>query len=463
MTEIANYIFRANDIRGIADRDLNDTAVASIAVAYGEFLVEKNIKTIGLAKDVRLSSPRIYTVFEKWIKKTGITVYRIGKVPSPAAYFALYTKTEIDAIAIITASHNTAEYNGIKFNYLKKSVTPEEINELYQRSIAVNLSDYENKKGSKSLQLPILEDYIEYLAKQVSLKKKFNIVVDTANATGAIIAKPLFDKIGIKAKIINKKIDGTFPSHEPDPSVAENLVQLGQKVVERDADCGIGYDGDSDRIGVVDDLGRFIVGDVLMALFAKDILKKNPGASVVIEVKSSQLLIDTIKEAGGLVQMTKVGHGFIKRKIAETNALLAGELSGHMFFNDRYFGFDDAFYCTLRLLELLDTADKKLSELIDEFPKYYTSPEVHFPCVSDDEKFLIFNSIEKKFKKYENVDFTDGIRIQFPNGWGLVRPSNTQAMIGCRYEADSEEQLSFIQMEMETIIANCFKYKKEYI
>lgn len=461
MKSIPSHIFRANDIRGIADRDLTDKVTATIAISYAIFLKEKKINSVGIGRDIRLSSPRIHSVFVEWIRKAGVKVYDFGQTPSPAAYFAVFTKKEIDALAIITASHNPTEYNGIKLNYLQKSLSQEEILELYTLSRKVNLNDYANNKLAKYEEMVILPDYIDYLSHQFSFKKNFNIVVDPANATGCLISPLLFKKLKIDAKIINKKIDGSFPKHEPDPTVSENLKRLGKKVIKREADCGIGYDGDSDRIGVVDNLGRFIPCDILTALFAKNILKEHKGASIVIEVKSSQVLIDTIEKAGGVVQMTKVGHGFMKQKIAETKALLAGELSGHMFFCDRYFGFDDAFYCTLRLLEILDNTDKPLSDLIDEFPQYYNTPEIHLKCKSDQEKFRTFRKLEKDLKKFKNVTLTDGVRIQFKHGWGLVRPSNTQPVIVTRYEADSPKRLEDIQHEITSIIDQHFSGEKQ--
>ena len=460
MENVPAHIFRANDIRGIAEHDLGDAVVAAIAVAYALFLKDKKIKSIGVGRDVRLSSPRIHATFVEWIRKAGIKVFDFGEIPSPVAYYAGFTNKEIEALAVVTASHNPAEYNGIKFNYFKNSLTEKEILTLYKSALAIDLNDYKDNKLEKVKAVTILPEYIDYLHSQFSFKKKFNIVVDPANATGCIVSPLLFKRLGIDAKIINKKIDGSFPRHEPDPTVSENLLRLGKKVVARASDCGIGYDGDSDRIGVVDDKGRFISGDVLTALFAKDILKTNKGRSVVIEVKSSQVLIDAIKEAGGVVQMTKVGHGFMKIKMKETDALMAGELSGHMFFRDRYFGFDDAFYCTLRLLQLLDESDQKLSTLIDQFPKYYNTPEIHLLCDSDEEKFKLFKKMAKVFKQFKEVDLTDGVRIQFKHGWGLVRPSNTEAVIVTRYEADSAEHLEAIQLEMSAVIKRYFEDNK---
>ena len=449
------HIFRANDIRGKAESELTDPIVKSIAWALAELFSSHDVRRIGVARDVRLSSPRIMKSIVNQLSHLNLTVIDCGVLPSPVAYFAGHTEDDLDGFVIITASHNPSEYNGIKVNIKGQSLNASQVQQLFQW--ANQAPEINTSEEYKLEQRFIIPKYIDFLSKKFEIASDLKVVIDPANATGAIVAPKLLSALGVAHEVIHGEIDGTFPNHHPDPTVAANMKDLAQTVLANDADLGIGFDGDSDRIGVVDDKGRFISGDILTAIFANDILSNNPGASIVIEVKSSQLLIDCIESAGGKVEMSAVGHGFIKQKMAETNALLAGELSGHMFFSDDYFGYDDAFYCMLRLLKLLSTYNKKLSEIIDAFPVYFNTPEIHLICCSDEEKFSLFESIKADLINYPDYSDLDGLRINFEKGWALVRPSNTQPVIVTRYEANSNEALAEIRKEIGAVIGRYFK------
>lgn len=453
MSEIPRHIFRANDIRGIADIDLKDSVVRSIAGSFGKFLTEREVKSVGIGYDVRLTSPRIFKIYKEELLKFPLEVFDLGMVPSPVAYFVNHYYEEIEAVSIVTASHNPSEYNGIKFCVRGNSMTQDCIMELYRLS-----TNYTSPVTGKSAinQINAKQSYIDYLAKSFEGTNDFKVAIDTANATAGLIVPDLLDRIGQDYVIINEELDGTFPNHHPDPTIASNMQQLSDLVLSTGASVGFGFDGDSDRIGVIDDKGRFISGDVLTALFAKDILSRNSGP-VVIEVKSSQLLIDTITKSGGSVEMSKVGHSFIKKRIKESGALLAGELSGHMFFCDEYFGYDDAFYCMLRMIRLLKERGVNLSQLIDEFPSYYNTPEIHLVFNDDQSKFEMFNTIQELFKEADHVNRIDGIRISYEDGWGLIRPSNTQTVIVTRYEGKTKSALSRIKNEIESQIFRVFQ------
>lgn len=456
MQKLPGHIFRANDIRGVADIDLSEHVVRRIAGGFGLFLEEKGVKSLGIGYDVRLTSPRIFKAYIDELSKFSLRIFDLGMIPSPVGYFVNHHIGKVESVSIITASHNPSEYNGIKFCVKGKSMTQDCVKHLAALSESYELRDVNLATIQK---LDAKKSYIEYVSNLFSSNENLKVAIDTANATAGLIVPELLKEIGQNFEIINEELDGSFPNHHPDPTVERNMIQLSELVLNTGADVGFGFDGDSDRIGVVDDKGRFIPGDILTALFAKDVIAKIPGASIVIEVKSSQLLIDTIEEAGGQVQMSRVGHSFIKEKISESNAMLAGELSGHMFFCDNYFGFDDAFYCMLRLIDLLKEKGKKLSELIDEFPEYYNTPEIHLAFENDNQKFETFSKIKDLFDSQDNVNRIDGLRIMFDDGWGLIRPSNTQPVIVTRYEGKSNETLQKIKQEIEQKIFKVFKGK----
>ncbi len=436
-------IFREYDIRGLVPSELNVDSITLIAKAFGTHLRSLNLKTISVGGDVRTHTRELMDAFITAINSTGIDVIDIGFVTSPLCYFSAF-HLPVDGLAMITASHNPKNYNGIKMGVGKTTMFGAEITHI--RDLAMK-GEFATGNGTTRTQ-DITEDYIDYLAERFKLSRKVRMVFDPANATGALFGKRVFERVGAEVVSIYDSVDGTFPNHHPDPTVAENVVDLGKKVVELGFDVGIGLDGDSDRVGVVDEKGVLIPGDLLTLIFAKDILKDAPGSKIIYEVKSSQALEEEITKAGGQPILWKVGHSLLKKKMAEENAPLAGEVSGHIFFGDRWFGFDDAIYAALRFLEILDKTGKKPSELLAGVPTFYNTPEIRCGCENDEEKFRIASEAAAYFSaKYPVIDI-DGVRIQFGDGWGLVRASNTQPSLVTRFEAKTPERLEEIKNEV---------------
>lgn len=436
-------IFREYDIRGLVPSELNPDSIALIAKAFGTHLRSLDLKTISVGGDVRTHTRELMDAFITAINATGIDVIDIGIVTSPLCYFSAF-HLPVDGIAMITASHNPKNYNGIKMGVGKTTMFGAEITHI--RDIAMK-GEFATGNGTTRTQ-DITEDYIDYLAERFKLSRPIKMVFDPANATGALFGRRVFERVGAEVVSIYDTVDGTFPNHHPDPTVAENVVDLGKKVVELGFEVGIGLDGDSDRVGVVDEKGVLIPGDLLTLIFAQDILKDRPGSKIIYEVKSSQALEEEITKAGGQPILWKVGHSLLKKKMSEENAPLAGEVSGHIFFGDRWFGFDDAIYAALRFLEILDKTGKKPSELLAGFPKFHNTPEIRCGCENDAEKFRIAQEAAAYFSaKYPVIDI-DGVRIQFGDGWGLVRASNTQPSLVTRFEAKTPERLEEIKNEV---------------
>lgn len=428
-------IFRQYDIRGIVDKDLTDDVVENIGKAYGTYVKDKNVKKITLGGDCRLSSDRFRNVLKKGLLSTGLHVIDLGTCPTPLLYFSIrHLKTE--GGIMITGSHNPSDYNGFKLCIGPDTIHGEEIQNIRKVIEKEKFVTSEGKEESFEI-TPVYQDYLIKNAKVNN--KNIKIVIDAGNGTGGVVAKDIFTKLGIKTECLYCEMDGNFPNHHPDPTVPENLEDLKNRVLEISADVGIGYDGDADRIGIVDDKGNIIWGDQLMILFAREILQRKPGATFISEVKCSNVMYDDIKAHGGNAIMWKTGHSLIKEKMKEMGAELAAEMSGHIFFKDRYFGFDDAIYSSLRLVEILSNSDKKISEMLSNLPKTFTTPEIRVDC-PDSIKFQVVDKVRDFFKKeYEVID-VDGARILFPEGWGLVRASNTQPVLVLRFEANSIEQ-----------------------
>jgi phosphomannomutase/phosphoglucomutase len=331
----------------------------------------------------------------------------------------------------------------------KETLYGKTIQKIYD--IIQNQDFTEGEEGTSKDSYNILPEYHDYVINNIKLDKKISVVVDAGNGTGGVVAVPIFKQLGCDVTDLYCEMDGNFPNHHPDPTLPEALEDLIKKVIETKADLGIAYDGDADRIGVIDDKGQIIWGDKLMILFSRDILPTHPGAAVISEVKASKLLYDEINNLGGKPIMWKTGHSLIKKKIKEENALLAGEMSGHIFFADRFFGFDDAIYSSARLLEVLSRSDKNLSELFDDLPSTFNTPEIRV-YASEKMKFRIVEGVKEEFaKKYPIIDI-DGVRVLYPNGWALVRASNTQDSLVLRYEADTEKDLQMIQEEVKKVI-----------
>ncbi len=429
-------IFREYDIRGLADKDLNDKDVYLLGRALGTYY--QNSDSVVIGQDVRLSSPRIFKNLTKGLTDSGRNVIDIGMVPTPALYFSLFYYNISNGV-MITASHNPKEFNGFKVCHKKSTIFGKEIQKLRKIAEEGNFSTGKGEVSKKEIK----EDYINYLLKDIKIEKRLKVAVDTGNGTCGPIVDKLFARLDLDYLILNKEPDGNFPAHLPDPVVAEYIHELIETVKNKKFSVGLGFDGDGDRIGVIDENGGIIWGDVLLAIYAEDILKKLPGAKIIFEVKCSKGLIERIEALGGIPLMYKTGHSLIKAKMKEENAPLAGEMSGHIFFADRYFGFDDALYASLRLLEILSRG-KKLSELAGKIPRYYATPEIRV-ATPEEEKFKIVENLKAFFKKHYKVIDIDGIRVDFGDGWGLLRPSNTQPVLVMRFEAQTKKRLDEIQ------------------
>jgi len=453
MSKVNKNIFRKYDIRGIAESDLNNKSVELIGKAYGTYMRKQNKKNIIVGRDIRLSGKRIYKHLKKGLLSTGCNIINIGKTATPIFYFSIvhYNK---DGGIMITASHNPPEYNGFKMCNGIESVYGDNITELYH--IIENNNFHEDEKGKVS-NLDVMDTYKKEVIKDFNLDKDLKVILDSGNGSAALIAGELFESLGLNVKELFDTPDGKFPNHPADPTKKENLEKLIKTVKKENADIGIGFDGDVDRIGVVDEKGNLLYGDTLLGVYAKEMVKKHPDLKVVFEVKCSQGLVEYLNDMGAKPIMWKAGHSLIKAKMKETGALLAGEMSGHMFFKDRYHGFDDAFYAGMRLLEILSETKSNLSELANKIPEYKSTPELRLDCGSDDAKFRIIKELEEYFKnKYDVID-VDGVRILFDNGWALVRSSNTQPVIVLRMESKTNEGLKSI---LETIYSKLSEYNE---
>jgi len=444
---INEAIFREYDIRGLAESELADPVVERIAMAAAAVFVREGKKEIAMGMDGRPSSPRIKELFSRTLARYGLQVTDLGLVPTPVVYFAAF-RHNLGGAVIITASHNPSEYNGFKIMLGTAALYGDQIKEIYRLASA---GPFPAEKKGGVIKKDIVPEYLAYIEKNISLKRKIRVVVDGGNGTGGITAPDLYRRLGAEVIPLFCDVDGRFPNHHPDPTVAKNLQDLIAKVLETGADLGIGLDGDADRLGVVDGRGRILWGDQLLVIYARDILKSHPGATIISEVKASEVLYSEIRKYGGVPIMWKAGHSLIKKKIFEVNALAAGEVSGHVFFNDKWFGFDDAVYAGARLLEILAAGDSSLAEIFDTIPQVFNTPEIRVDA-GDDVKFRVVDAIRAHFQKILPVIDIDGARVKFPHGWALVRASNTQPSLVVRYEADSQEELQKIQNQVDEVI-----------
>jgi phosphomannomutase / phosphoglucomutase len=441
-------IFRQYDIRGIVKDDLTPDVVELLGRGFASWVINEGGKTVSIGRDGRLTGPDLRDAFIKGARAAGADVIDIGMVPTPLLYFSIY-HLHCDGAVMITGSHNPPEFNGFKMMMGKKTVFGDMIQDLLVR---IESENFTSGNGSYK-EVDLKQEYIDHIASDIKIPQKLKVALDSGNGVGGISAPPLFRKLGLEPVELFSDVDGNFPNHHPDPTVAENLVHLHKAVMDNNLDCGIAFDGDADRIGVVDDKGTILWGDRLLALFARYMLKNHPGATVIGEVKCSKALYDDIAKHGGNPIMWKTGHSFLKNKLQETGAKLAGEMSGHMFFNDRYFGYDDAIYAAARLVEIIATEGKPLSELLADLPVYPITPEMRVDC-PDEIKFKVVDIVSEYFKsKYDDVVDIDGVRINFEHGWGLVRSSNTQPVLVMRFEADTEERMLAYQKEVEDKVA----------
>lgn len=449
--DINPKIFREYDIRGIAGRDLDEGVVEILGKAMGTYLAERGKKDISLGRDCRMSSPAFSTALTRGLLSTGCSVTDLGIVPTPLVYFSVFHGKKEGSV-MITGSHNPPEYNGFKMMAGQDTLYGESIQDIFR---IIQKGAYAEGEGTASMHDSIT-DYLDCILGQVELPKSLKVVVDAGNGTAGPVAVPLFKRMGCEVVELFCEMDGRFPNHHPDPTLPEAMETLIRTVRESGADLGIGYDGDADRLGVVDDRGKLLWGDELLIIFARDLLPTHPGAAIISEVKASQLLYDEIEKHGGRPIMWRTGHSLIKKKIKEEKALLAGEMSGHIFFADRWFGFDDAIYTSARLLEIVSRSDGKLSEQLADLPQSFSTPEIRI-YASDEVKFDIVAAVREELAaKYPVIDI-DGVRAVFPEGWGLVRASNTQAVIVLRFEAGSEKALGEIEAEVRAVLEKNIK------
>ena len=450
---INSVIFREYDIRGVWQRDLTEEVVERIGRAFAVYLKDtlqkENIK-VSIGRDVRLSSSLMLKALSQGLLTSGIDIVDIGICPTPAQYFSLF-HLPIDGGVMITGSHNPPEFNGMKLSVDKETLYGEKIQEI--RKIAEE-GDFIQGIG-KAEEYEIIPKYLEYLRNSFPPLNGIKVVVDAGNGTAGLVAPQVMRGLGCEVTELYCNPDGNFPNHHPDPVVMDNLKDLIAEVVSSGSDIGIGYDGDADRIGVISDKGEVIWGDMLLVIFARDIIERRKAEGIqekpifIGDVKCSQIMYDEIERIGGNPIMWKTGHSLIKHKVKETGAPLGGELSGHMFFADRYFGYDDAIYASLRLLEILSKIGRpySLDRLLGDVPKSVSTPEIRVAC-PDDIKFQVVKRVKEEFKEYHFTDI-DGIRILFNKGWGLVRASNTQPALVLRFEAQDEQSLRDIKKIVE--------------
>ncbi|MBM7113439.1 phosphomannomutase/phosphoglucomutase [Archangium primigenium] len=441
------HIFREYDIRGLVDKDLTPEVVELLGQGLGTVVRRKGGRTVVVGRDCRESSTVFRDALCKGLTSTGLDVFDVGVVPTPLTYFAANT-LPVDGLAMITGSHNPPEYNGFKIGAGKTTFHGAEIQALRQ---LIEARDFERSERPGTVSpYDIITPYNHFVRQTVKMGRRgMKIVIDAGNGTGGAIAVPLFESMGFEVVPLFCDMDARFPNHHPDPTVVENLQDLIAAVKREKAEVGIAYDGDSDRIGVVDDQGNILWGDQLMILFSRYVLKASPGAAIVGEVKCSYTLYDDIVKHGGRPIMWKAGHSLIKAKMKEEHAELAGEMSGHIFFKNRYYGFDDAVYSSARLLEILTHEEQKLSGLLADVPRTYATPELRVDT-KEEKKFEIVKRATERLRQagHSLVD-VDGVRVTFPDGWGLIRASNTQPILVLRFEARTPERLEEIRQLIE--------------
>jgi len=442
-------VFREYDIRGLAEVDFDQEFALLLGKVHGTAIVQSGGTRAAVGRDCRATSEDYAEAVIAGMMSAGLLVYDLGVCPSPLLYFSLF-HLDADGGIQITASHNPSAYNGFKICQGKDTIYGEQIQELRRK---MEIGEFRERPGGKVQRYEVVPPYQKHLLHDVPrLARTLKVVVDAGNGVGGPVATPIFRQLGCQVWEIGCVPDGNFPLHHPDPTVPENLAMLIDRVRLEKADVGVAYDGDADRIGAVDEQGNILWGDELLVIFARDMLRRNPGALVISEVKCSQRLYDDIARHGGKPIMWKAGHSLLKAKMKETGALLAGEMSGHMFFKERYFGYDDAVYASLRLVEILANSGKPLSELLDDLPKSVSTPELRVEC-PDDKKFVIAEKATQYFRQHYDVVDLDGVRVQFPQGWGLIRASNTQPALVLRFEAQSAAKLD----EYRAVIENKLK------
>ncbi len=435
---INQYIFREYDVRGKVEDDFPPEVVESLGKAFGTFIKRGGGQEIALSGDIRLTTPDLIDQYKIGVLSTGVDVINIGILPTPANYYSMF-KLGVSGAVQITGSHNPPEFNGFKMSRNKKAVFGEDIQSLYS---IIQKEDYEIGEGTEA-SYNILTDYKRMIVSKIDIEKNIKVAMDCGNAAGAICAPEIFNNFNLELTELYCDIDGTFPNHHPDPTVESNLTDLIDLMKKGSHDIGLAFDGDADRVGVVDEKGEILWADQLMALFLPELLEE--GDEILFDVKCSQALEDMILKYGGKPVMWKTGHSLIKQRMSELNCKLGGEMSGHIFFADDYYGYDDAIYVAARIVQTLSRTKKTLSELKAELPIYYSTPEIRLEAESDEEKFRIAKEAIEYFTANYDCSTIDGVRIKFEDGWGLVRSSNTQPVIVCRFEANTIDRMEEIQ------------------
>ena len=438
-------IFREYDIRGIAERDLDDGLVRDLGRAFGTWLARRDKRRIALGRDCRLSSPRLHAALLEGLLEAGMHVLDQGIGPTPLLYFGVFHQ-DLDGGVQITGSHNPPDENGFKLMCGKQTLAGEQIRELRE---LIATRSFSLAGDGRVEERDLLPAYCGYMRGNVRLARNdVRFAVDAGNGAGGPLALAAMQAVGLSPQAMYCEMDGAFPHHHPDPSDLRNVDELAQRVRRDGLELGIAYDGDADRLGVVDERGQIIWGDKLMIVFSREILRRHPGAAILGEVKCSQTLYDDVARHGGRPIVWKTGHSLIKKKMKEEHALLAGEMSGHLFFADRYYGYDDAIYASLRMLEIVAQADQPLSTLLADVPATHATPEIRVDC-ADDVKFEVVERVLERFRGTHDVLDVDGARIRFDGGWGLVRASNTQPALVLRFEADTPARLQAIRQQVE--------------
>ena len=440
-------IFREYDIRGIADEELRDVGVEMLGRAAGTFLRRHAGDRVNLGRDCRLSSERLRNALVCGLKASGCHVTDIGVAPTPLLYYSVFHLKSAAAV-MITGSHNPPEYNGFKIMCGSSTIHGEEIQQIRR---LIERRDFLAGAGSEQ-HVDVAGPYVDEVAAQFHFARRIHVVIDAGNGTGGPVMHRLLQRLNCEATELFFEMDGRFPNHHPDPTVLSNLEPLIAAVRQQGADFGIAFDGDTDRIGAVDEQGNVVFGDRLMIVYAREILTRKPGATFIGEVKCSQLMYDDIRNRGGNAIMWRTGHSLIKAKMKESRAELAGEMSGHMFFADRYYGFDDALYAACRLMEIVAQSGRPLSAQLADLPQTFTTPEIRVDC-PDDLKFAVVERVTERFRRTHSILDVDGVRVLFPEGWGLVRASNTQPVLVLRFEASTPELLERYRKETEAAVA----------
>lgn len=466
---IKEEIFREYDIRGVVGRDLNAVTAEGIGRAFGAYLkgIYPEARTVSVGRDVRLGSEELLRGLIKGILSTGLSIFNIGECPTPLQYFSIH-HLNLDGGVMVTGSHNPPEYNGFKLSAGRETLYGGAIQAI--KRIILSEGWHVPAEAGKTEPYDIIRAYSGYMLDEFgylsgSRYRRLKVVVDAGNGTAGLVVPDLLSRLGCEVMPLYCEPDGRFPNHHPDPTVVEYIYDLINTTQKAGADFGVGYDGDADRIGLVDRDGNIIWGDQLIVILSREILRGHPGAKVIGDVKCSQVMFDDIKKHGGVPIMWKTGHSLIKQKMREEGALLAGEFSGHIFISDRYFGYDDAVYTTLRLVEIMKLRNMGLKDLLSDIPKMHFTPEIRIEC-DEGIKGKVVEDIVSNFIKYQSeggspcriidLNLTDGVRVVFDRGWGLIRMSNTQPVVVMRVEAGDEESLSayrvFLERELKVIM-----------